>query len=756
MRYQPNGWYSNVNRVKHNRAEHAGENAVMEPKTKRVGWMLGYAVVNLAAVIGMVGCYGTAAQRQRDGRVSERPQREERLSIQAQGAWDPRVNLNADVAMVYGIDKTLPERLASWKARGYIPHVMTGVAWGEYQDYLFGRWDGKEHLDEAQTMKSGEKIGHGKDVYYMSPGEGYGRFLCEGVKRALDAGAEAIHLEEPEFWVRAGWSEGFKREWPAYYKEPWIAPDSSADAQYRASKLKYYLYKRALSQVFEFVRKYGEEHGRKIACYVATHSLLNYASWGIVSPESSLLEVGCDGYIAQVWTGTARTPNFYEGLEKERTFETAFLEYGAIQNLVRASARRMWYLNDPIEDNANHSWHDYRTNWESTLVASLLQPEVWHYEIMPWPHRIFEGNYPATQPVRRDTPRVPIPPEYETELQAVITAMGDMKQPSERVKWLAAGAGGVGVLVSDTMMFQRFGPEASDRWLGSFYGLALPMLMRGVPVEPVQIETAELARYRVLLLTYEGQKPPKAEFHAALAKWVRDGGALVVVDDDKDPFHKVREWWNSGGQQYETARHHLFDALAVGREAEGRMRVGKGIVVFNKKSPSGLSRAKEGAEEVRRLVREAMAAVGEQWRESDALILQRGPYVVAAGLEGASRVLKGRFISLFDAGMPVLSAYRVVAGSRAVLVDLEAASQEGVVAAASRVRDERVTPEAISFSADGIEGSPGVVCIRISSAPKSIMVNGAPLDRTAYEFADGVLHVRFTNHVDSVAMIIER
>ncbi len=47
----------------------------------------------------------------------------------------------------------------------------------------------------------------------MCPGTNYGKFLCVGVQRALDAGAEAIHLEEPEFWVRGGYSEGFKREW---------------------------------------------------------------------------------------------------------------------------------------------------------------------------------------------------------------------------------------------------------------------------------------------------------------------------------------------------------------------------------------------------------------------------------------------------------------------------------------------------------------------------------------------------------------
>jgi hypothetical protein len=48
---------------------------------------------------------------------------------------------------------------------------------------------------------------------------------------------------------------------------------------------------------------------------VPTHSLLNYAHWRIVSPESSLLDVGCDGYIARS-DRTARTPNVYQGVSR--------------------------------------------------------------------------------------------------------------------------------------------------------------------------------------------------------------------------------------------------------------------------------------------------------------------------------------------------------------------------------------------------------------------------------------------------------
>ena len=170
----------------------------------------------------------------------------ERTCFQTAEPWSNFGNLRSDVAIVYGIDPKLPDRIQTWRDRGYRIHVMTGVSWGSYQDYLYGRFDGVNHEDEAQTDRGGKKISHGGDVYYMCPGTNYGKFLCQGIQRALDAGTEAVHLEEPEFWVHGGYSEGFKREWRAYYGEDWQPPHSSVDAQWRASKLKYYLYCRAL------------------------------------------------------------------------------------------------------------------------------------------------------------------------------------------------------------------------------------------------------------------------------------------------------------------------------------------------------------------------------------------------------------------------------------------------------------------------------------------------------------------------------
>lgn len=681
------------------------------------------------------------------------PQPEERTCFQVSPPYAPRIHIGADVAIVYGIDPTVGDRIRSWKDQGYRVHVMTGVAWGEYQDYVYGRYDGTNHLDQAQTQKNGEKIGHGGDVWYMSPGIDYGKYLCVGVKRAIDAGAEAIHLEEPEFWVRSGWEENFKREWKAYYGEDWIAPDSSPDAQWRASKLKYMLYRRALAQIFDFVRDYSKQIGREVRCYVPTHSLINYASWGIVSPESSLIDVGCDGYIAQVWTGTARTPNFYEGKKAERTFETAFLEYGAMQNLVRASGRRVWYLNDPIEDNPNHSWEDYRRNWESTLVASLLCPEVWHYEVMPWPDRVFWSKHPLRE--GGDHHRVIMPPAYATELQAVIRAMGDMKQ--DDVKWEVCGTHGVGVLVSDTLMFQRFGPGASDGDLSSFYGLSMPLVKSGIPAEPVQMEnivTAQqsketqpghgfLDRYRVLLLTYEGQKPPTPAINDGIAQWVKSGGALVVVDNDNDPYNRVREWWNTGDNKYSTPRHHLFEKLGLAPDFVGTAKVGKGTVIRLNESPAHLAHSRDGADQVRQACRTAAQQLNLGWEEAGGLVLRRGPYVVAAGIGGTAR-LTGRYVDLFAEGLPVVTDPEVPQGARRLLVDLaRIGSAPKIAAAAGRVTEERIDGQKMTLKIEGVEGTQSGLRLLLPSRPTSAKIDGLSADPT---WQDGTASLTFTNH----------
>ncbi len=261
----------------------------------------------------------------------------------------------------------------------------------------------------------------------MVPTLSFQRYLIEKLRPIVALGVEAIHLEEPEFWSRAGYSEAFKREWLAYYGERWQEPHASVEGHYRSGKLKRYLLTRCMDGLFSALRDEAVRQGRWVRLYVPTHTLLNYTQWQIVSPESALRQIPtCDGCIAQVWTGTARTPNVYAGVPATRTFETAFLEYGIAQDLTRGTERRLWFLHDPIEDHPQRTWEDYRANYQRTLVASLLHPGVSRYEVAPWPNRIYNRSYRTEG---GGDERSPISPRYATSSRSACRPSATWTRP---------------------------------------------------------------------------------------------------------------------------------------------------------------------------------------------------------------------------------------------------------------------------------------------------------------------------------------
>lgn len=671
----------------------------------------------------------------------------ERTGFQQAGPPSPRFDLRTDFVMPYGTSDAALAQLKDWRAAGYVLHLMTGVAWGNYQDYLDGKFDGLKHWDEAQSDAAGKRIMHDPATPYMVPSVAFSRYLEDRLKKAIDAGVLAIHLEEPEFWAHGGFSEAFQREWQIYYNEPWQRPDSSCDAQYRASKLKYYLYRRTLDRLCSALKEYAlVRHHRPIRFYVPTHSLVSYTQWSIVSPESSLVEVpGVDGYIAQIWTGTARSANTYQGRTAERTFETAYLEYGVMQELVRGSSRRMWYLHDPVEDDPKHDWDDYRANYVRTLVASLLQPEIARYEVAPWPSRVFQGRFPHGSSAAQG-----IPVDYATTLAVVFNQLRDMEQ--SEVSW-EQGTDGVGVLLADSAMFQRAQPafsvgvarDTSDparpsaaevHRLSAFFGLAMPLVKHGVPVRPVQLDNVlrvpgYLDRYRTLVLSYEYQKPLHPGIHAALVDWVRRGGTLIYVGADTDPFHQAHDWWNQSATPYAAPSEHLFELLGLGRKpAEGEHACGKGLVILERKHPAWFSRSPEGAERLRGLVRRGVEATGGKMVERNYFWLRRGPYVVAAAMnESASdRPLEreGRFVDLLDARLAIQHKISLRPGQQAWLLDLDrvTAKSPAVLAAAGRVERWQPTDTSVAFTLATPAGIQVATRLLLPSVPKAIAIAG--------------------------------
>lgn len=682
------------------------------------------------------------AERPRDPRRSR-----ERTIFHTGEPYAPDLDLDADVVILYGINETLAARIRSWAGQGFACHAMTGASWGDYQDYVHGRWDGSSHSDEIQTDRDGKHITHGEDVYYMHPSPTYVAYLADKALAALEAGSAAVHIAEPEYWADAGHSPAFRAEWQRRYGTPWVPPHESVDARYRASKLMCSVFGAAVEAVVRLALERATERSLEPRFYVSTHSLLNYAHWNLVAPETSLADLDdCDGFVAHVWTGSARSPCVYRGVRRERPFETSYLEYGTLLNLARASGHRMWLLVDPVEDDPDRSWQEYRLDWRDTVVAALLWPEVWRYHLMPWPERVLRGVYRISAPSVPGEPgaspgsvRVPIDEGHAAEILTVSAALTDMDQHA--VEW-DCGATGCGIVVSDTMMFQRLDPEASDADLGFFFGLALPLLNAGIPVQPVQLEFAPrpgyLRSYDVLFLTYEGQKPPSPECHTALRDWVHAGGVLVYVGDDTDPYDRVSEWWNTGDEAWSSPREHLFETLGLHPLAEpGLHRVRTGGVVYARTSPTAYARAVDGPERVIALAERAYRRRNMSLSTTGHIILRRGPYVIAVGLEAAAvadrRCLHGPFIDLLGLGLPVVRDVVIRAGDRRLLVDIERVEgpRDRVLCSASRVHNQQRVGRRFEFTACGPTGTAAVTRVRLSSRPRSVLVAGAKAGCTA-------------------------
>lgn len=426
---------------------------------------------------------------------------------------DPQLEVQTDAVFAY---TSAAEAIQGWKQRAYTVWTMGGMRDG--RDYL------AQHPGEAQTGADGKPITIGDSVYY-SPTPG--RIAAERAyyEAALANGSEGICPEEPEYLARAGYEPAFKTAWQQTLNRPWEDPASSISARWQTGRLMAQL---ETNQISQLLQPFADARP-VVRRMVAIHSPLHYAMSGIVSPHYGITSLpAVQDVVGQVWTGTARMPIRYVGLRQDWTFSLAYLEYSSLYHLMRGTGKRLWFLTDPLEDDPSRTLADYKSHYEQTLVAALLFPEVDSYEVMPWPERIY-GH---------------VPTEYATEINSVVAALHDMHNQTQESGNAATGAN-IGVLVSDSMQWQREAPFASD--MDGLAGLAMPLLQRGVPVQVVSLDRAAdpgyLRPFKALLLSYDYQKPPNARVQAALAQWVREGGCLLYVGGS-DAYNALPDsWW---------------------------------------------------------------------------------------------------------------------------------------------------------------------------------------------------------------------
>jgi len=692
----------------------------------------------------------------------------EKTAFQTSSPWIPEIDVRSDIAIVYGANDrkgiTFEQRVKSWRDHGYEVNFMTGIAWGEYFDYVLGKWDGKNHMDVTQINMKGDSIMHGHNMPYIVPTQSYIEYMKTAVvKRVIDANISTIFLEEPEFWARAGYSPLFKEQWRKYYGFPWKPQDASAENTYLSSKLKYHLYYDAIKQVSDYAKAYGKSQGKNIKVFIATHSLVNYSSWQIVSPEASLASLpGIDGYIAQVWTGTSREPTFFNGEKKERVFENAFLEYGSAVSMTAPTKRKMFFLTDPIEDRV-HDWSDYKRNYQATFTAKLLYPMVADYEVMPWPERIYTHPYP----VPNSKEKILIPNFYSTQMQVMVNALNSMPKSDNKV----SGVNSIGVLMSNSLMFQRFPTHNGfeDPQFSIFYGQTLPLVKRGVPVQTVHMENlgyaATLKDIKVLVMSYANQKPMTADVHTNLAKWVKNGGVLLYIGKDDDPYQSVMEWWDTKGNKFTAPSQHLFKLLGINPTKENEhFKVGKGSVYVLRENPKDFVMTANNDGTYINLLKQAYEkdAKGGTLTFKNSFYLERGPYDVVAVMDENTDtkpyVVKGPVIDLFDPQLPVLSAKTINPGEESLLYAVNRVADKSkpqVLAAAARIYDEKVQARNYSFIAKSPAKTVNSMRILLPDQPKTTTVtddNGQDISnvKSSWDASSNTLYLGFANSPDGV------
>ena len=223
-----------------------------------------YGHVVVAAMAFMAGILHCDACHQSVARPVDPAQLHERTSFQTGAPWDPMLQLPADVAMCYGVGKG-PGRADQVMERSWLHrprHDRRGL--GELPGLPVrqvrrqaARRRGAEPTGGATSSRTGETS------TICAPARHSAITLRSAVLAAIEAGAR------PSTWKN-------RNSGPA----PVTARGSSAlahglrrrlgralillpDAQYRASRLKYDLYRQALKQVFDAVRADNKQTGRK-------------------------------------------------------------------------------------------------------------------------------------------------------------------------------------------------------------------------------------------------------------------------------------------------------------------------------------------------------------------------------------------------------------------------------------------------------------------------------------------------------------
>jgi len=586
--------------------------------------------------------------------------------------YDERIALPVDGVILHrhgAKPEDISQALKSWQEKGFITQRMFFADSDAGWVYCKGGFDGKEHPEDIELDQAGNQVLCGGDRPYMVPTKSWIEYLKTQAKFGMDAGAQAILPEEPLAHKFTGYEESFKKIYEEEYGIKWRPPHESPDAYFKTCRLKNKLYISLEQELQKYCREYTATKNRGVDFLIPIHSMYSNLSASLVAPLGTSLSIsGHRGYIGQIWTGPVlwSLDNYSD---KEMTFfEASYMLYDYFVNMVLDTELKLYLLTDPVEDHPGRSWPDYEKWFKECVAAELLFGEIDTYEVMPWPDRIFLPGYQTGG-------GTPGPAPYRTIIMSVLTALQDMPKVKNAIQ---GGTHGIGMLIGDTAMWQHGNGKVMD----PFLSLLAPLLRQGIPVSSVPVERVHdslyMKRFQVLILSYDGWKPEKEQYHEDLARWVNAGGMLVIFDG-KDSFDDLDMFWKKQG--FPNPQAHLLKRLGVEYE---KIKIkntkeiipwfskacGDGHVIVCRLSPETLAKDPMKKEAYVRLLKDLVKNyLGQEMMTPGYLSIRRGNFLIAHGFSEKKNI-NGRFIDIFSSDLRILKDPVMEQNSSMILYDI--------------------------------------------------------------------------------------
>ncbi len=619
-----------------------------------------------------------------------------RTTFQANTLYADVYNINTDSVMVYS---TADANFQSWYSSGdYVVDMMIAINRAG-KDYLDRDED---NYNDIQMDSSGNYIVHTENqAWYMVPSLDWIEYAWEEMLKPMieTYHPQTIALEEPEMWIRSGYSETFKEEWEDFYGEDWEAPSSSAAANLKANLLKTYLFERILIEL----SKRAKELDPTIQIYVASHSTVNYTAWNINAGLNTYLATGAiDGVIGQTWADTHNSAFKYNGQSIRDNYTNAFIEYCSYVDSVEGT--NFYALADPMAD-GNYTEEDLQYIYRQSVAAKLMQPEIHRFQVLPWVQRAF-ANVSA---------------DYRT-VQSQIYEMLN-KVGGEEIT-MSAGTPGIAYLASDSLSWMNAGSGWALSTSDGMYGLCAPLLRDGIPVKMKAMEQIykadDLKGVNLLVVSFDSSVPLSEEVNIALAEWVKAGGTMLYIAgqndywdiddyffwaDDVTPLDNLLGHLGLGDITVNTEGINLSSALTstdadlsaafkdvkvpvaynkyavtfsgaaapilrsgattLGFEAS----VGKGHVVMVGLPSAMLASVEGGSTFMRALTAYALQYTDFEYVSTSLMVTERGDYTIAHAY-GEDEYLNGEFIDLFDSNLSILIDPDVPKDDSVILYDI--------------------------------------------------------------------------------------